>query len=299
MVLPTNGRFEFSAIPARPDYSWPGGKRLAMYVALNVETFGFGLEPGPVLGMALPLPDHRNYSWREYGNRVGFWRLMELFDELDLPVAHLVNSYLYETHPAIPAAIRKRGDEFVGHGRTNSERIGGRSEAEERALIAEVTAAIERHEGRAPTGWMTPHQVPSTLTPDLLQEAGYRYMLDWPVDDQPLWMRTRAGRILNIPYPVELNDFVIVAKLNHDPVQFIDAAVRQFDEMIEQCQRQPLVFSISLHTNIHGQPHRLRTLRDGLRRMLGHARRDLLWLTRPGEIAAHCASLAPGIVPGG
>lgn len=298
MTLPTHGRFDYSALPKRPDYSWPGGKRLAMYVALNVETFGFGMETGPVLGGALPMPDHRNWSWREYGNRVGFWRLLELFDELGLPAAQLVNSYLYETHPDIPAAIRKRGDEFVGHGRTNSEKPGARSEDDERTLIAEATAAIERHEKRPPAGWMTPLMMPSSVTLDLLKEAGYRYVLDWPCDDQPYWMRTRAGALLNVPYPVETNDFVPILQLHHDPLQFMATVVRQFEEMLDQSARQPLVFSLSLHTMVSGQPHRLRALRDGLRHMLGHRDFNRVWLTRPGEIAAHCAALPPGTVPG-
>ena len=299
MPLPVHGRFEYSALPKRPDYSWPGGKRLAMYVAVNVETFGFGMETGPVLGGALPLPDHRNWSWREYGNRIGLWRLLELFEELKLPAAHLVNSYLYDTHPDIPAAIRARGDEFVGHGRTNSEKPGARPEDDERKLIAEATAAIARHENRPPAGWMTPLMMPSGVTLDLLKEAGYRYVLDWPCDDQPFWMRTRAGPLLNVPYPVETNDFVPILQLHHDPLQFMETVVRQFEELLDQSARQPLVFALSLHTPISGQPHRLRALRDGLRHMLGHQDFNRVWVTRPGEIAAYCASLPPGIVPAG
>jgi peptidoglycan/xylan/chitin deacetylase (PgdA/CDA1 family) len=298
MALPTHGRFEYSPLPQRPDYSWPGNKRLAMYVALNIETFGFGMEVGPVLGNALPMPDQRAYSWREYGNRIGFWRLLELFDELKLPAAHLVNSYLYDTHPAIIEAIRKRGDELVGHGRTNSEKPGILKEADEKNLIGEATAAITRYEGRAPAGWMTPMMMQSTVTPDLLKEAGYCYMMDWPCDDQPYWLRTRAGPLLYIPYPVETNDFGTTLQLHHGPVQFMDTVVRQFEEMIEQSARQPLVFALSLHTMIMGQPHRLRALRDGLRRILAHPHFDRVWLTRPGEIASYCESLPAGTVPG-
>jgi len=268
-----------------------------MYVAVNVETFGFGMEIGTVLGSALPPPDHRNWSWREYGNRIGLWRLLELFEELKLPAAHLVNSYLYDTHPDIPAAIRARGDEFVGHGRTNSEKPGARPEDDERKLIAEATTAIARHENRPPAGWMTPLMMPSGVTLDLLKEAGYRYVLDWPCDDQPFWMRTRAGPLLNVPYPVETNDFVPILQLHHDPLQFMETVVRQFEELLDQSARQPLVFALSLHTPISGQPHRLRVLRDGLRHILGHQDFNRVWVTRPGEIAAHCASLPPGIVP--
>ena len=298
MPLPTHGRFDYSPLPKRPDYSWPGGKRLAMYVALNIETFGFGIDVGPVLGPKLPMPDHKNWAWREYGNRVGFWRLLELFDELGLPLAHNLNSYAYDTHPEIVEAVRKRGDEIVGHGRTNSERPGSRPEADERTLIDEATAAITRHEGRPPHGWMTPLQNESAMTPDLVKEAGYRYILDWPCDDQPYWMRTRSGSLLNIPYPAETNDFSPIVYLHHDPQQFVDTVVRQFEEMIEQCRRQPLVFAISLHTMIFGQPHRLRVLREGLRRILAHPDFDRVWLTRPGDIAAWCESLPAGVVPG-
>jgi allantoinase len=297
MVLPSHGRFNFSPLPQRAEYSWPGGKRLAMYIALNVETFGFGMEIGTVLGGALPMPDQRNWSWREYGNRVGFWRLLDLFDTLQLPAAHLVNSYLYHTHPEILEAIRTRRDELIGHGRTNSERPGDRPEDEERALIAEVTSAITKYEGRAPRGWMTPLMTESMVSLDLLKEAGYRYVLDWPCDDQPVWMRTRSGPILNIPYPIEVNDFVVICQLNQDPVQYVDAVVRQFEEMIEQSARQPLVFSIALHTMISGQPHRIGMLRDGLRRILDHPRFDRVWLTRPEEIAAHCESLLANTMP--
>jgi allantoinase len=298
MVLPVHGRFDYSPLPNRPDYSWPDGKRLAIYVVLNIETFGFGMEVGPVLGNPLPMPDHRNWSWREYGNRVGVWRLFELFDQLQIPVSHQINSYLYDTHPEIMDAIRTRGDEIIGHGRTNSEQPGMRPEAEEKALIAEATSAIARHEGRAPAGWMTPLMAESRVTPDLLKEAGYQYLVDWPCDDQPYWMRTRAGPILNIPYAVETNDFIPILHLRHDIVQFMDATVRQFEEMVEQSAKQPLVLAISLHTFIMGQPHRLRVLREGLQRMLKHPRFDRVWLTRPGDIARYCEKLPTGTIPG-
>ena len=294
MVLPTHHRFSFSPITQRPDYHWPGGKRLAMYIALNVETFGYGMEVGPVLGGALPMPDHRNWSWREYGNRVGVWRMLELFKELGLPACCLTNSYLYDTHPQVMAGIRAAGHEIVGHGRTNSEKPGHRPEEEERQLIAQATDAIRTHEGTAPSGWMTPLMMPSAVTLDLLQEAGYRYVLDWPCDDQPFWMKTRSGPLLSVPYPIETNDFVPILQLHHDPVQFMDTCVRQFEEMVEQSEDQPLVFAISLHTMIFGQPHRLRALRDGLRRMLANPHFDRVWLTRPGDIARHCLSLPAG-----
>jgi allantoinase len=164
-------------------------------------------------------------------------------------------------------------------------------------LIAEATDAIIAHEGRAPSGWMTPLMAQSKVSLDLLKEAGYRYVLDWPCDDQPLWMKTRAGPLLNIPYPIEINDFVVVCQLDQDPVQYVEAVVRQFEEMLEQSERQPLVFALSLHTMISGQPHRLRALREGLRRIFANPRFDRVWVTLPQEIARHCETLPSGIVP--
>ena len=299
MSVPSHGRFSFSALPSRPGYEWPGGKRLALYFVLNVETFGFGVEIGPVFGNPLPMPDHRNWSWREYGNRVGFWRMLELFDQLGIPLSHQVNSYLYDTHPEIMNAIRERGDEIIGHGRTNSEQPGMRPEAEERALIREATDAIRRHEGKPPAGWMTPLMAESRATPDLLKEAGYVYTMDWPCDDQPYWINTKSGPLLNIPYAVETNDFIPILHLRYDVNQYVDVLIRQFEEMVEQSVAQPLVLAISLHTFIMGQPHRLRALRDGLRRILKHKNFDRVWLTRPGQIAAHCMTLPSGTVPSG
>jgi allantoinase len=195
------------------------------------------------------------------------------------------------------AAIRARGDELIGHGRTNSEKPGARPEDDERTLIAESTDAIRRHEGRAPTGWMTPLMMPSAVTLDLLKEAGYRYVLDWPCDDQPFWMRTRSGPLLSVPYPLETNDFGPTLTFHHDATQFMDTVVRQFEEMVETSSRQALVCPISLHTMIFGQAHRLRALREGLRRILAHPLFDRVWLTRPGDIAAYCEKLPAGTIP--
>ena len=125
---------------------------------------------------------------------VGVWRLLDLFTDLELPISVLLNSELYDHSPEVVAAFRARGDEIVGHGRTNSEHQNDFDEAGEAALIREATETIARHEGRPPAGWLSPGVNPSDVTPDLLQEAGYTYILDWPMDDQPVWIKTRRGR---------------------------------------------------------------------------------------------------------
>jgi peptidoglycan/xylan/chitin deacetylase (PgdA/CDA1 family) len=298
MQLPTHGRYDYSPIVKRRDYSWPGGRRLAVHVALNIEYFAFGRGLGHVLGFESPPPGHRDHSWRDYGNRVGIWRLLELLDELKLPGNHLINSAVFDHCPDIPAAIRARGDEFIGHGRTNAERPGLNWEEDEARLIAEVNETIARFQGRPPRGWMAPWMSQSTVTPDLLKEAGYEFMMDWPCDDQPIWMRTRAGPILSVPYPIEINDSPLLLVRHHAPEQFAKMIVDQFEEMLRQSERQPLVCGIALHTMITGQPYRLRMLREALAHIVNHPQRDKVWFTRPGEIADYVKTLPAGTVPG-
>ena len=296
MHLKSHGRFDYSAIAHRPIYDWPNGKRLAVYLALNLEHFAFGEGLGAELAPGGPQPDVLNYAWREYGNRVGAWRMLELFDQLQLPASVLLNTALYEHAPALVAAFRARGDEMVGHGRSNAERQGVLDERAEAELIAEATALMTQQEGVPPRGWLGPWISESAVTPDLLQEAGYSYLLDWCMDDQPVWMRTRHGRILSVPYPQELNDIPMIVGRKIGGDAFADMIVDTFDEMIEQSARQPLVMGIALHPYLVGQPHRLRHLRRALQHIC--ARRSEVWLTTAGGVAGNAAALPEGIIPG-
>jgi allantoinase len=287
-VPPAHGRYDYSAIPRRPLYDWPDGTRLAVYLGLNLEHFAFGEGLGAELAPGGPQPDVLNFAWRDYGNRVGVWRMLELFDELALPASVLVNSAIYGYCPEVMEAVRARGDEIVGHGRTNAERQGALPEEEERGLIREATDVIASFEGKPPAGWLGPWISQSRVTPDLLQEAGYGYLLDWCMDDQPVWMRTRnGGRILAVPYPQEINDIPSIVGRKDSASQFADMIIGNFDEMLDQARRQPLVMGIALHPYLMGQPYRLRELRRALRHIL--ARRGEIWLTTAGAIAAHAA----------
>ena len=143
---------------------------------------------------------------------------------------------------------------------------------------------------------MSPWLSNSAVTMDLLQEAGYRYVMDWTMDDQPIWIRTRKGRILAMPYPIEVNDTRGIVWYHYTAEEFADMIVDQFDEMLAQSARQPLVCPISLHPFVIGRPYRIRRLRRALQHILGH--RDRVWLTRPRDICAHIESLPAGVVPG-
>jgi allantoinase len=295
-MLPTHGRYDYSNITKRPDYSWPGGKRLAVYVALNIEQFAYGMGKGAAIAPPDQATSASVFSWRDYGNRVGVWRLFEMLDQLDIPAEAQMNTAIYEMAPDIAAKLRARGDEILGHGETNSEEQGHLRESEERALIERITATITKQEGKAPKGWMSPWLSNSGVTADLLQEAGYRYFMDWTMDDQPIWMKTRKGRILSMPYPVEANDNRGIVWFHYTSEEFSDLIVDQFDEMLEQSKGQPLVCPISLHPFVVGRPYRIRQLRRAFQHILKH--RDKIWLTRPGDICAHIESLPAGTVPG-
>ena len=261
-MLAGHGRFDYSAITERPDFSWPGGKRLAVYVALNLEAYAFGeglieeiAAPGPG-----PAPDVMNWSWLEYGNRVGAWRLQRLFAELGLPATLLVNAEVYRHCPQLPRAFAAAGAEIACHGRTNSERQGNLSEREEAALIA---------------------------------EAGYRYVLDWCCDDQPIWLSTRAAPLLAVPYPQELNDSNTVIGRRVNPDAFADMIVDNFSEMRRQAAEQPLVMGVSLHAHCAGQPFRLTHFRRALA-AISAALPDV-WVTTAGAIARHFTTATAGL----
>jgi len=291
---PAHDRYPYSPITARPAYDWPGGKRLALYIGLNLEWFAFGEGLGAELAPGGPQPDVLNYAWRDYGNRVGVFRLAELFDELQLPASLIVNAQMVTEAPQALAAFKNA--EIVGHGRTNSERQGTMSEADERTLIAETTATLEKYSGRRPHGWLGPWISQSRVTPDLLQEDGYTYLLDWCHDDQPVWMKTREGRILSVPYPQELNDIPQIVGRKREGAEFAAMIVDAFEVLQAECAHRPVVMGIALHPYLVGWPHRFKHLARALRQIVIQAD-ERVWFTTSGAIAAHAATLPDGTVP--
>jgi peptidoglycan/xylan/chitin deacetylase (PgdA/CDA1 family) len=289
--LKRHNRYDYSPLPERPDFSWPGGKRLAFCINNNIEVFSFLAGLGSDSATVTAPQTTRNYAWRDYGNRVGQWYLFDLLEEHGLPASHNINSMLIDECPQIAARIKQRGDEFIGHGRTNAERQDVLNEQEEKQLIGEATERIKRFTGEQPVGWMGPYLAQTAVTLDLLKEAGYKYMLDWPADDQPFWMRTRSGPLLSIPYSLELNDSPVLVFRQQAVADFEQMIVDQFEELLVQSRKRSLVFSLVLHPFIIGQPFRLRALRRALAHMMQS--RDQLWITTPKGIAAHFEKVVP------
>jgi peptidoglycan/xylan/chitin deacetylase (PgdA/CDA1 family) len=286
-MLKSHGRFAYRSIEERPRFRWPGGKGLAVYVALNVEHYAFGEGLVEDLVPGMPQPDVLNSSWREYGTRVGAWRLLRMFEARGLPLTILLNSAMYDHAPELIAACRGLGHEISCHGRTNSESQGGLDEDAERALIAAATQRITQEEGAAPAGWLGPWLAETERTPELIRAAGYRYILDWCADDQPIWLRTAAGPLLALPYSQEVNDSAAIMGRQVSAADFADMIIDQVEQMIEDARdpaSPPLAFGIALHTNIMGQPFRRRQLARALDHL--RARSGEFWMTRAADIAA-------------
>jgi allantoinase len=296
--LPDHGRFDYLPITRRPRWRWPGGAGLAVYLGFNIEHFAFGEGMGAAIGPASPQPDVLNHSWREYGNRVGAWRCLELFDQLGLPSAALINTALYSHCPELVAACVARGDELVGHGHSNAERQGVLTETDERDLLLHCRALMQQHSGQVPAGWLSPWISESLHTPDLLAETGYRYTLNWCHDDQPLPMRTRGGQALwAVPYPQELNDIPMVIARQMDGKDFAQLIIDNLAEMLDQTrapEAPALVMGIALHPYIVGQPYRLRHLRRALQAVAAARDAGQVWMTTPGDICRHAAQAADG-----
>ena len=284
-ALRTHTRYAYSPIVRRAPFRWPNGARLAVYFALGLEqyAFGEGLTEDLVPGMAPP--DVLNNSWRDYGNRVGAWRILEVFRQKGVPLAILLNSALCEHAPELVASCHAAGCEMIAHGYSNSDTLAGMAEADEAAYIRRVAAQMKALTGNAPAGWASPWIAETALTPDLLQEAGFSYLLDWCMDDQPVWMTTRGGHILSVPYSQELNDSSAIIGRHVGAEEFSGMIIDQFEEMRATSGDQPLVMSVILHSFISGQPFRLRALRRALDHILKAG--EPLWFTQPGAIASH------------
>lgn len=293
LKLPSHGRYPYSPITKRPVYEWPDGKRLAFYIGLNIEHFAFmaGIGNDPFTGSG-GAQTQRNFAWRDYGLRVGIWHVFDMLDELKIPTTILLNSLVCEHAPDVIERIKARGDTICAHGRTNSELGNALWEHDEARMIAESTELITKHFGKRPTGWMGPAAAESRVTPDLLVEAGYTHTLGWPVDDQPIWMKTRSGPILSVPYPMELNDMGTNVLRDQTGEEFEKMIIDQFDELLERSASRPLVMSVALHPFICGQPFRLRALRRALKHCVAQAQNSV-WFTRADAIAEHCFAL-PG-----
>ncbi|MBB5161152.1 polysaccharide deacetylase family protein [Mycobacterium sp. AZCC_0083] len=271
--------YPYTPLPARPTGRWPNGARLAVVVCVGVESYRFDDGRAEVVLPDVPAPDLVNTAWRDYGNRVGAFRIFEALRGLGIPPTVLLNTDVYDEAPAVLEAARQAGAEIVGHGRSNSDSLSEMTPDAERAYLTHVADRIRAHEGTAPGGWSSPWLSHTPATLNLLGETGYRYLLDLRLDDQPVWLTTESGPLLSIPYNAEINDSSTMIGRQASAHEFADMIVDEFAEL--SATQRPLVMSIVLHSFITGAPFRLRAVRRALERVVGG---DGVWLTTPREI---------------
>ena len=273
--------YPYSALPTRPNGTWPNGSRLAVVVCVGVESYRFGSGQTEDILPGVTDPDVVNTAWRDYGNRVGAFRLFDHLQGLRIPPTVLLNSDVYDEAPEVLGAARRAGAEIVAHGRSNSDALSGFDPMTEDAYLAEVADRIRIEEGSAPGGWSSPWLTHTPETLDLLVRNGYRYLLDLRMDDQPIWLSTGSGPLLAIPYSAELNDSTTMIGRQVTAQDFADMIVDECEELSAAAQARPLVMSVVLHSFISGVPFRARAVAGALARV---AAADGVWLTTPAEI---------------
>ena len=271
-------RISYSPISERPALKLPDGKRMAVWVIVNVEEWDAN-QPMPRTVLTPPAggspsPDIPNWAWHEYGNRVGFWRLLKIFDDFKIPAALAINGSALAAYPAIVNAAKERQWEFMGHGFTQRNMQKVENEREDIRKTADVIAAAT---GKRPRGWLGPGLTETWETPDLLKQEGYDYVADWVLDDQPVWLKTRTTPLVNIPYTQECNDVAMMLIQHHKASEYQDRALDQFEQIYEDAADSARVMALVIHPYIMGAPHRTKYFRrvfEGIRK-----RQDVLFWT--------------------
>jgi peptidoglycan/xylan/chitin deacetylase (PgdA/CDA1 family) len=275
------GPFPYSPITERPPLKWPGGARIALWVAPNIEFFP--LDEKVFMGIGI-VPDVLSWSHREYGNRVGIWRIMEVLDRYGIRATVALNSEVCDACPQIVAAGVERGWEFMGHNQSNSRPLNQVAPEREGEVVAATFDRIEKATGARPRGWLSGGLIESWDTLDHLIDAGCEYVCDWVVDDQPFVMDVDGRRLVSIPYSGESNDFGAFMRFGWTADQFAEMLCRQFDVLYRESEVSGKVMVISLHGFLIGVAHRIGALEKALDHILGH---DEIWFATGGEILDH------------
>jgi allantoinase len=275
--------FGYTPAVGRPKLELPGGARVAVWIGLNVEHYPLGRPGYSVVAATAGLPvDPMNYGWRDYGPRVGVWRVMGLLDQLGIRASVLLNSEVCHRYPAIVEAGRERDWAWLAHGRDNATFQADMSLEEERRYLAEVIDTIERGTGRRPRGWLGPALTETENTPALLAELGLAYVCDWCNDDEPYPLDVDGGPMLAMPYSIELNDITLLAEKGFTGPEYLQALTDQFDALHDEGGASGRVMAIPLHPFLVGQPFRIGYLAAALEHICG---REDVWLATSDEIA--------------
>lgn len=278
-----NTLYDYWPIIKRPKLQWPDGKRVAFWLGVNIEHYLLGT---PSLSLALNtasfIPDPANHGWRDYGPRVGIWRLISLLDKYNLRASVLLNADVCAQYPEIIEAGVQRNWAWLAHGKNNSTLQGGMSLEDEREYLKGVVETIRDATGKQPKGWLGPALSETFDTPEILASLGVTYNCDWNPDDQPFPMNVKSGRMIGVPYGLEMNDVTMWIGRNFSGQDFCDMVIDNLDVLLDEGAEQGRVMCLALHPMIISQPFRHKWLDRVLATV---SRRRGVWLTTSEDIA--------------
>lgn len=279
-------RYDWSMMPDRKPLKWPGDARVAVCVMVALEFFPLDQPAAPFKapgGMVTPYPDLRHYTLRDYGNRVGFYRVIKVLDELGIKPSVAFNSVVAERYPRLVEEVDRRGGEILAYG-VDMGRVhhGDMALEEEAALVRRSVTSLRAACGQPVTGWWSPARSESMNTLDLVAAEGIEYVCDWINDDLPYAMRTASGPLHSMPLSHDIDDQTIIVGYHQSEAAFVDQVCDAFDvHMAESATRGGRVFTLTIHPWVSGQPHRIKALRQALTHIMGF---DGVWSATAGEI---------------
>ncbi len=280
------GLYDYWPYVDRPKITWPDSKKLAFWVAPNIEFYELNPPKNPHRGSwPRPYPDITPYSYRDYGNRVGNWRLMEAMDDYGVRGSISLSVAMCQHHPEIIQACADRNWEFFSHGIYNTRYTYGMDEAQERAIMEDSIKTVMDATGQRIRGYLAPALTHTERTMDLLAENDFYYTCDLFQDDQPQPIHVKSGRLISMPYSLEVNDHFIYNVYGNPPRLYTDMLKRQFDTLLEEGATSGTVMCIPLHAYLVGRPHRINPFRNVLDYITGH--KDDVWVTTAVEIAEY------------
>lgn len=286
---PVHDRLPYSPIIDREPIVWPGGARLALWVVPNIEHYEYlppkqAVDPYP----RTPHPDVRKFAYHDYGNRVGFWRMLEVLDRYEINCTVSLNVAVLDHYPEIADAMARRQWAYMSHGLYNTRYLTGMTRQEESRFIETCNRVLERHTGKRFGGMLGPNITGNSWTIDLLADAGMRYHADWVHDERPTPLLTACGsRCVALPYTYELNDAPLLMRSHVEGADYADRCIAQFDVVYRDAARGGRLMCLSLHPFAIGQPHRVRHLDRVLAHIRGH---DGVWVATADDIVEHYLS---------
>lgn len=281
------GYITYSPIIDRPKVQWPNNARVAFWTAPNIEFYEYQPPVNEYRDQypRVPHPDVMQYSYRDYGNRAGFWRMLEVFDHYRLRATTSLNVAVLDHFPEIRDAMVERDWDFMSHGVYNTRYLFGMSEADERDFYRDTIDTIRRHTGKQQKGMLGPAFSATPNTPRLMAEAGLIYHVDWFIDDQPFPINVPQGKLVGVPYGREINDaFLLWMGSSWEGEYFLQACKDQFDTLYEEGAESGRVMCVALHPFLIGQPHRVRYLDEVFDYILSH---EGVWAATADEIAEY------------